>query len=121
MLPIYRQMSANILPKTDSKEAQVRALREARVSSVRPKRSLLCPPINQIQKASEPLVSAETAGAQPSPLKSTPAATTECIAITVAKRGRPRLEDRQTTLKVTKPWEKLLMSERTWYRRKKLK
>lgn len=34
-----------------------------------------------------------------------------------ASGGRPRLEDRDKTLKATKPWAALGMSERTWYRR----
>lgn len=36
----------------------------------------------------------------------------------VVKRGRPRIEDRDKTLTAQKPWEKLGMSERTWWRRK---
>ena len=37
--------------------------------------------------------------------------------VTASKRGRPRIEEIEKTLKATKPWEKLGMSERTWYRR----
>lgn len=33
------------------------------------------------------------------------------------KRGRPRLEVVSKTLRATKPWLELGMSERTWYRR----
>lgn len=33
-------------------------------------------------------------------------------------KGRPRLEDVGKTLKATRPWEKLGMSERTWHRRR---
>jgi hypothetical protein len=35
-----------------------------------------------------------------------------------AKRGRPRIEDRDKTLNATKPWAALGMSRRTWYRRR---
>jgi hypothetical protein len=38
-----------------------------------------------------------------------------------AKTGRPRIEDRDKTLAATKPWLKLGMSERTWYRRQREK
>jgi hypothetical protein len=41
--------------------------------------------------------------------------------VTIVKRGRPRLEDAKSTLAATKPWDKLGMSERTWYRRQKEK
>jgi hypothetical protein len=34
-----------------------------------------------------------------------------------AKKGRPRIEDRARTIEVLKPWLKLGMSRRTWYRR----
>ena len=34
-----------------------------------------------------------------------------------AKTGRPRLEDRHKTNEARKPWLKLEMSRRTWYRR----
>jgi hypothetical protein len=34
-----------------------------------------------------------------------------------AKTGRPRLEDRARTIEARKPWLKLEMSRRTWYRR----
>jgi hypothetical protein len=33
------------------------------------------------------------------------------------KKGRPRLEDRAKTIEARKPWLKLGMSRRTWYRR----
>ena len=33
-----------------------------------------------------------------------------------AKRGRPRIEDRAKTTEAKKPWLKLGMSRRTWYR-----
>jgi hypothetical protein len=33
------------------------------------------------------------------------------------KIGGPRIEDRANTNEATKPWEKLGMSRRTWYRR----
>jgi hypothetical protein len=33
------------------------------------------------------------------------------------KKGRPRLEDRAKTNEAKKPWLKLEMSRRTWYRR----
>ena len=33
------------------------------------------------------------------------------------KTGRPRIEDRANTIEATKPWLKLGMSRRTWYRR----
>ena len=35
----------------------------------------------------------------------------------VVKIGRPRIEDHNKTLTALKPWAKLGMSERTWYRR----
>ena len=34
-----------------------------------------------------------------------------------ARTGRPRLEERGETNEATKPWLKLTMSRRTWYRR----
>ena len=34
-----------------------------------------------------------------------------------ARKGRPRIEDRATTIEAKKPWLKLGMSRRTWYRR----
>ena len=34
-----------------------------------------------------------------------------------AKKGRPRIEDRAKTIEARKPWLKLGMSRRTWYRR----
>jgi hypothetical protein len=34
-----------------------------------------------------------------------------------AKPGRPRIEDRAKTNEAKKPWLKLGMSRRTWYRR----
>jgi hypothetical protein len=33
------------------------------------------------------------------------------------KKGRPRIEDRGQTIEAKKPWLKLGMSRRTWYRR----
>ncbi len=33
------------------------------------------------------------------------------------KKGRPRIEDRANTIEARKPWLKLGMSRRTWYRR----
>ena len=33
------------------------------------------------------------------------------------KKGRPRIEDRANTIEARKPWLKLSMSRRTWYRR----
>jgi hypothetical protein len=33
------------------------------------------------------------------------------------KTGRPRIEDRAQTIEAKKPWLKLQMSRRTWYRR----
>jgi hypothetical protein len=33
------------------------------------------------------------------------------------KKGRPRIEDRAKTIEAKKPWLKLEMSRRTWYRR----
>ena len=33
------------------------------------------------------------------------------------KKGRPRIEDRARTIEARKPWLKLSMSRRTWYRR----
>ena len=36
-----------------------------------------------------------------------------------AKRGRPRIGDGGKTLKTTKPWEKLGMSQSTWDRRRR--
>ena len=35
--------------------------------------------------------------------------------------GRPRIGDSHKTLKATKPWAALGMSERTWYRRQREK
>jgi hypothetical protein len=35
-----------------------------------------------------------------------------------AKKGRPRIEDRAKTIEARKPWLKLEMSRRTWYRRR---
>jgi hypothetical protein len=37
--------------------------------------------------------------------------------MTPRKTGRPRLEDIGITLEATKPWLKLKMSRRTWYKR----
>jgi hypothetical protein len=34
-----------------------------------------------------------------------------------AKKGRPRIEDSDKTIEARKPWLKLEMSRRTWYRR----
>jgi hypothetical protein len=34
-----------------------------------------------------------------------------------AHKGRPRIEDRANTIEARKPWLKLGMSKRTWYRR----
>ncbi len=34
-----------------------------------------------------------------------------------ARKGRPRIEDRAKTNEARKPWLKLEMSRRTWYRR----
>jgi hypothetical protein len=33
------------------------------------------------------------------------------------KKGRPRIEDRANTIEARKPWLKVEMSRRTWYRR----
>jgi hypothetical protein len=33
------------------------------------------------------------------------------------KKGRPRIEGRAKTIEAKKPWLKLEMSRRTWYRR----
>jgi hypothetical protein len=35
-----------------------------------------------------------------------------------ARKGRPRIEDRAQTIEARKPWLKLNMSRRTWYRRR---
>jgi hypothetical protein len=37
--------------------------------------------------------------------------------ISRAKTGRARIEDRANTIEARKPWLKLEMSRRTWYRR----
>jgi hypothetical protein len=34
------------------------------------------------------------------------------------KKGRPRIEDRAKTIEAKKPWLKLKMSRRAWYRRR---
>jgi hypothetical protein len=34
------------------------------------------------------------------------------------RKGRPRIEDRARTIEAKKPWLKLEMSRRTWYRRR---
>jgi hypothetical protein len=34
-----------------------------------------------------------------------------------ARKGRPRIEDRANTIEARKPWLKMEMSRRTWYRR----
>jgi hypothetical protein len=34
-----------------------------------------------------------------------------------ARKGRPLIEDRAKTIEARKPWLKLEMSRRTWYRR----
>jgi hypothetical protein len=34
-----------------------------------------------------------------------------------ARKGRPRIEERHLTIEARKPWLKLEMSRRTWYRR----
>jgi hypothetical protein len=34
-----------------------------------------------------------------------------------ARKGRPRIEYRTRTIEAKKPWLKLEMSRRTWYRR----
>ena len=34
------------------------------------------------------------------------------------RRGRPRIEKRGQTIEAKKPWLKLAMSRRTWYRRR---
>ena len=34
-----------------------------------------------------------------------------------ARTGRPRIEDRARTIEARKPWLRLEMSRRTWYRR----
>jgi hypothetical protein len=36
---------------------------------------------------------------------------------TATAKGRPRIEDRANTNEARKPWLKLEMSRRTWYRR----
>lgn len=38
-----------------------------------------------------------------------------------SRRGAPRVEDRNKTIEHRKPWIKLGMSRRTWYRRKREK
>ena len=35
----------------------------------------------------------------------------------LAKKGRPRIEERHLTNEARQPWLKLNMSRRTWYRR----
>jgi hypothetical protein len=37
-------------------------------------------------------------------------------AMNSSKKGRPRIEDRAKTIEARKPWLKLEMSRRTWYR-----
>ena len=39
------------------------------------------------------------------------------VRIKPRKTGRPRIEDRAKTIEAKKPWLKLGMSRRTWYRR----
>ncbi len=39
----------------------------------------------------------------------------------VVRRGRPRLEDRQYTLAVKRPWQAVGMSRTTWYSRRREK
>jgi hypothetical protein len=39
------------------------------------------------------------------------------VAMKRPKKGRPRIEDRARTIEARKPWLKLEMSRRTWYRR----
>ena len=34
------------------------------------------------------------------------------------RTGRPRIEDKEKTIEAQKPWVKIGMSRRTWYRRK---
>lgn len=91
---------------TASKLDQLRALREGRT------------PSSQTQKTSEPSAGAPVVR-ESSSSKSIPVGTKEPTVSPATKRGRPRLEVRDKTHKATKPWEKLGMSERTWYRRQK--
>jgi hypothetical protein len=78
-----------------------------------------------VQESRRPvLVQSADAGETPSPLNLSAEeqkALHEALrrSVTVVKRGRPRLEDAKNTLSATKPWDKLGMSERTWYRRQK--
>jgi hypothetical protein len=37
--------------------------------------------------------------------------------LSARRKGRPRIEDRAKTIEARKPWLKLGMSRRTWYRR----
>jgi hypothetical protein len=37
--------------------------------------------------------------------------------VSARRKGRPRIEDRANTIEAKKPWLKLEMSRRTWYRR----
>ena len=48
---------------------------------------------------------------------STTLGTMELAGVQARARARPRIEDRAKTIEARKPWLKLEMSRRTWYRR----
>jgi hypothetical protein len=91
-----------------SKEADLRAMREARLS----------PPAERAEAAqwrNEEMLKAVADGV----------AGDSCLMRELARsvgnsrRGRPLDADRQHTNRATQPWVKLGMSERTWYRRRR--
>ena len=111
--------------KAGPKELASRALREAKSSrgggESRPARENLA---GEREAPETTLVHApidRTSSAASSPPRRVPALIGKSAGIAPGPRGtkvgRPRLENAAKTLKATKPWEKLGMSERTWYRR----
>jgi hypothetical protein len=90
-----------------SKEDELRRMKEERWLSLTKKASARLPTVSVARKSSG--------------LSSTDMATDDRSVPTVVRRGRARLEHRGLTIAATKPWLKLGMSERTWYRRRREK
>lgn len=108
---------------TASKLDQLRALREARISSRGSGESRVDPP--KTVKVQDKSGIVETRPVERKQGDSSLAIDLQAGVASspreTSRKGRPRIESRDKTLKATKPWLKLGMSERTWYRRQKEK
>src|SRR5208282_5804790 len=99
-----------------SKIDQLREMRESNASAPIAKPARKTKPVKQIRKRTAKTITAKLVALG----KSVPLAAWDGFQQVSGRRaGRPRLGSEASTLAATKPWEKLGMSRRSWFRRQK--